>query len=61
MGLQMVFANTGTTLIPPLFGQILEQVSFSLMPCILLGCEVGLFVCTERLVAIIKKKPLYLE
>lgn len=55
MGLQMAFAYTGTTLMPPLFGQLFARVSFSLMPYILLACAVGLFTCTTRL-AIISKK-----
>jgi MFS family permease len=58
MGLQMAFAYTGTTLIPPLFGQIFGRVSFSLMPFILLGCGIVLLVCTERLAATTKKKLL---
>jgi fucose permease len=56
MGLQMAFAYTGTTLMPPLFGQLFAHISFSLMPYILLIFGVGLFACTARLASIAKKK-----
>lgn len=49
MGLQMACAYTGTTLMPPLFGQLFSRVSFHLMPFVLLACGVVLFVSTARL------------
>lgn len=55
MGLQMAFAYTGSTLMPPLFGQVFARVSFFLLPYVLLVCVVGLFVCTTRLAAMGKK------
>jgi fucose permease len=56
MGLQMAFAYTGTTLVPPLFGQIFSRITFSLMPFMLLACGAGLFICTARMDRIVKKK-----
>lgn len=56
MGLQMAFAYTGTTLMPPLFGQLFARASFSLMPYVLLICSVGLLVCTACLAATAKKR-----
>ena len=61
MGLQMAFAYTGSTLMPPLFGQLFAHVSFSLMPYVLLACSVGLLACTAHLAAISKKKSLVQE
>ncbi len=58
MGLQMAFAYTGITLMPPLFGQLFARISFSLMPYVLLACAMGLLACTARLSAIAKKKSL---
>ncbi|MDR1531948.1 MAG: MFS transporter [Clostridiales bacterium] len=49
MGLQMAFAYTGTTLMPPLFGQVFSRVSFSVMPYALLVCAAGLLAFTARL------------
>lgn len=56
MGLQMSFAYTGNTLMAPLFGQLFANVSFSLMPCVLLVCAVGLLACRTHLISITKKK-----
>lgn len=56
MGLQMACAYTGSTLMPPLFGQLFSHVSFSLMPCVLLACGAGLLVCTVRLSAAAKTR-----
>ena len=56
MGLQMAFAYTGTTLMPPLFGQFFAHTSFAIMPYVLLVCSAGLLVCTMRLAAIAGKK-----
>lgn len=58
MGLQMAFAYTGTTLMPPLFGQLFARVSFELMPCVLLLCSVALLVCAIQLSRIAKSKTL---
>ncbi|RAV02343.1 sugar MFS transporter [Paenibacillus sp. YN15] len=56
MGLQMAFAYTGTTLMPPLFGQIFARVSFSLMPYVLLICSTGLLASTMILAALAKDR-----
>ncbi|MDF2513541.1 MAG: hypothetical protein K0S04_3407 [Herbinix sp.] len=56
MGLQMAFAYTGTTIMPPLFGQLFSHASFSLMPFVLLACSVILIISTLRLASIAKKK-----
>lgn len=61
MGLQMAFAYTGITLMAPLFGQLFAQLSFSLMPFVLLLCGIGLLFCTERLAAIVKSKSAMLD
>ncbi|WP_333648659.1 MFS transporter [Lacrimispora sp.] len=55
MGLQMAFAYCGTTLMPPLFGQIFAHVSFSLMPYLLLFSGIAMFACTARLTMSAKK------
>ena len=49
MGMQIAAAYTGTTLMPPLFGQLFANVSFSIMPYVFLLCCMGLFACTARL------------
>lgn len=49
MGMQMAFAYTGATLMPPLFGQLFAHTSFSLMPYVLFACALGLIICTELL------------
>lgn len=54
MGMQMAFAYTGTTLMPPLFGQIFAHTSFSVMPYILLACSLGLVICTVSLAKVAK-------
>jgi fucose permease len=46
MGLQMACAYTGTTIMPPLFGQLFSRVSFDLMPYALLICGAALFIFT---------------
>ena len=56
MGFQMACAYTGTTLMPPLLGQIFSRVSFSLMPYVLLACGAGLLVCTMRLSAVARTR-----
>ncbi len=61
MGLQMSFAYTGTTLIAPLFGQLFAQVSFSLMPYVLLFCAVGLLACRIHLISKSKKHLIQAE
>ena len=55
MGLQMAFAYTGTTLMPPLFGLLFAHASFSLMPYVLLICSILLLVFTIRLTVIAKR------
>lgn len=59
MGFQMAFAYTGTTLIPPLFGQLFAHVSFALMPYVLLACAVGLLIFTACLRK--KRRPVAAE
>ena len=61
MGFQMAFAYTGTTLMPPLFGQLFANISFSLMPYILLVCAIGVLALTARLAAISKKESSLLD
>jgi len=56
MGLQMAFAYTATTVMPPLFGQVFAHTSFSLMPYVLLVGSVVLLSCTVRLAMIAKKR-----
>lgn len=58
MGLQMAFAYTGITLMAPIFGQLFAQVSFALMPYVLLVCGIGLLACTERLAMLAKTRAL---
>lgn len=55
MGLQMAFAYTGTTLMPPLLGQLFSRVSFSLMPYLLLVCGLGLLISSSRLASLRKQ------
>lgn len=55
MGLQMAFAYTGTTLMPPLFGLLFAHTSFSLMPYVLLICSLLLLIFTIRLTVIAKR------
>ena len=56
MGMQMAFAYTGSTLIPPLFGQLFSHVNFSLMPYVLLLCGFGLLLCIMRLFNVLKHR-----
>ncbi len=48
-GLQMAFAYTGSTFMPPILGQLLSRTAFSIMPYVLLIFAVGLFVFTTIL------------
>lgn len=50
MGMQMAFAYTGTTLVAPLLGLLFAQISFNLMPYILLACASGLLIFREILI-----------
>ena len=56
MGLQMACAYTGSTLMPPLFGQIFAHTTFALMPAFLLVGSAGLLLCTTRLAQLSKKQ-----
>ena len=56
MGLQMACAYTGSTLMPPLFGQIFAHTTFALMPAFLLAGSAGLLLCTTRLAQLSKKQ-----
>ena len=49
MGMQIAAAYTGTTLMPPLFGQLFSNISFSIMPYMFLFLCAGLLFCTARL------------
>jgi len=55
MGLQMACAYSGTTLIPPLLGQVFSHTSFALMPYALLVCGAILLVCSLRLSALVRE------
>ena len=54
MGLQMAFAYTATTVMPPLLGWIFVRISFFLLPPVLLVCGLALFFCTARLTMVRK-------
>lgn len=46
MGLQMAFAYTASTIMPPILGQLFSRISFNLMPASLLICALIMLVCT---------------
>ena len=52
MGLQMAFAYTASTIMPPILGQLFSRVSFSLLPMTLLLCALIMLICTNRLASI---------
>ncbi|MDD2993126.1 MAG: MFS transporter [Pygmaiobacter sp.] len=56
MGLQMACAYTGSTLMPPLFGQIFAHTTFALMPVFMLVGSAGLLLCTTWLAQLSKKQ-----
>lgn len=56
IGIQMASAYIGTTFMPPLFGLIAQYIDIGLLPIYLLLFTVFMFVCTERLNAIVKKR-----
>ena len=56
IGIQMASAYIGTTFMPPLFGLIAQYIDIVLLPIYLLLFTVFMFVCTERLNAIVKKR-----
>ncbi|MFB1098699.1 sugar MFS transporter [Terribacillus sp. JSM ZJ617] len=45
MGIQMAFAYTGATLVAPLLGQLLANISFLIFPYFLLVCVAGIMFC----------------
>ncbi|PAF17573.1 MFS transporter [Terribacillus saccharophilus] len=45
MGIQMAFAYTGATLVAPLLGQSLANISFLIFPYFLLVCVAGILFC----------------
>ena len=47
IGIQMAFAYTGSTLMPPLFGLLAEHISMRLLPPVLLLCLGGMIFLTE--------------
>lgn len=49
MGIQMAFAYTGTTLMPPFLGRVFSVNSFFMMPFVLLGFSIAMIFCTMRL------------
>ena len=49
VGLQLVAAYAGTTLMPALLGQLFSHVSFQIMPGALLICAVLMLLCSLRL------------
>ena len=54
MGLQMAFAYTGSTFLPPLFGFIVSQTSLGFLPIVTIMIMIGMLFSTERLNRIIK-------
>ena len=50
IGLQMACAYVGTSLMPPLFGQLAQHVSVSLLPIYLIAILVLMIVMHESLV-----------
>ncbi len=49
IGLQMAFAYTGSTIMPPLLGYLYSVLSFSWMPYILMFLSVVMFVCIRSM------------
>lgn len=52
MGLQMAFAYTASTIMPPILGQLFSRISFNLMPSCLLICALVMLTCALRLSSI---------
>ena len=49
MGLQMASAYIGITVMPPLFGLLVQHISMSLMPAYLMVIAIVMIVMVERL------------
>ncbi len=47
IGLQMAAGYTGSAFIPPLAGLLLQQVSLSILPLLLIGLAAGVVFCSE--------------
>lgn len=56
MGFQMVFAYTGSTFLPPLFGLIVSQTSLGLFPIVTILIMFGMLLNTERLNVIMQQQ-----
>jgi fucose permease len=57
IGIQMASAYIGSTLMPAVLGQAANQVGIQIYPWYLMGVGFLMFLCTERINAIIKKRP----
>ncbi|MEX1378171.1 MAG: MFS transporter [Eubacteriales bacterium] len=56
IGFQMASAYVGIAFATPLIGVILERISLSLLPFILIGVAAAMIICSERLIKIYKLK-----
>lgn len=56
IGIQMAFAYTGSTLMPPLFGLMAEFISMKLLVPVLLVCFAGMVLMVERSFRLCGKK-----
>ena len=56
IGIQMAFAYTGSTLMPPLFGLMAEFISMKLLVPVLLLCFAGMVLMVERSFRLCGKK-----
>ncbi len=57
IGIQMASAYIGSTLMPAVLGQAANLAGIQIYPWYLLGVGLLLVICTERINAIIKKRP----
>ncbi|AEE17887.1 MFS transporter [Treponema brennaborense] len=55
MGFQMAVAYTSSALMPPLFGWVATIASVSILPWVLAGFALVLFICSEKANGIFKK------
>lgn len=56
IGLQMACAYTGSTLMPPLFGLLVQTISVALLPFFILFFLVILVLCNERMNKVVTRK-----
>jgi fucose permease len=61
MGFQMAFAYTGSTFMPPLVGFIASKSSIGFFPVFALVIAAAMFLSSERLNALLKKKAMEKE